>query len=121
MINKEENLNQPQRPELGISDVSESVLLEPYDARSYQGTIVKVLPNNEYYKKYWNKKHYLERQPNNNGKETYYLKESYDGKKGWYGSVFCTNAIENIHFEYIDGNTIYNSIGVLVGVVKHSH
>ena len=104
--------------ELNISDVSENVLSQPFDAKSYQGTIVKVLPNSDYYKKYWNKKHYLERKLNNiNGKEIYYLKESYDGISGWYGSVFCTNAIEHIHFEYIKGNPIYNNIGDEIGKV----
>lgn len=100
------------------SNVSKNnILLEPHDAQSYQGTIVKVLSNNNYYKKYWNKKHYLERQANINGKKVYYLKESYDGQKGWYGSIFCSNAIEHIHFEYIKGNPIYNNIGIQIGVV----
>ena len=70
----------------------------PYDARSYQGTVVKVLPSSDYPKKYWNKKHYVERETDLNGHAVYYIKELIGGDKGWYGPVFCCNAIENIHF-----------------------
>lgn len=94
------------------------ILKEPYDANSYQGTIVKVLPNEKYFKKYWNKKHYVERQLNVNGKPVYYLKESVDGIKGWYGSVFCSEAEENIHFKFIKNNPIYNSIGIKIGIIE---
>ena len=88
------------------------ILKPPHDASSYQGTIVKVLPNDNYYKKYWNKKHYLQRAKNINGIPEYILKES-----NWYGSIFYSGAIENIHFLFIKGNLIYNNIGETIGVV----
>ncbi len=89
----------------------------PYDGTSYQGTHVKVLPNDSYYKKLWNKKHYVERETDLDGKPRFYLKTAIDGDGGWYGSVFCLDAVEHIHFEYIKGNKIYNSIGVVVGEI----
>ncbi len=97
---------------------TDEILKEPYDASSYQGTIVKVLPSEKYLKKYWNKKHYVERQQNINGEIIYHLQESVDGEKGWYGFVFCTDAKEHINFEFINGSTIYNNIDVAIGTVS---
>ncbi len=93
-----------------------SLLKKPIDPRSYEGTIVKVLPNESYPKKYWNKKHYIERGRDINGHPYYYFKESLDGINGWYGSLFFDNAIEGIHYEYIKGNPIYNSIGNVIRI-----
>lgn len=111
ILNFEQFLN-----ENAMSNTDE-ILKEPYDASSYQGTIVKVLPSENYYKKYWNKKHYLERKRNVDGEPRYDLLDSIDGEKGWNGSLFCDDAKEHVNFEFIDGNPIYNNLGKQVGVV----
>ena len=81
-----------------------------------QGTHVIVLPHNDYLKKYFNKIHYVTRSSDN----SYHLhnldhigssREERLRKSGIYCPVFHTDAIEGVHFMWIDGSIVYDKFG----------
>lgn len=86
-----------------------------------QGTHVMVLPCSSYLKKYHNKIGYVQRNSDN----TYTLsdmgiignsKKERLSKAGHYCPIFYTNAIEGIHFEWIDDGIIYDRFGKDINV-----
>ncbi len=66
-----------------------------------QGTHVLVLPSDTYSKEYWNKMGYLSVTSDNR----YYLTDT---------SIYCTDAKEDIHFEWLENMTLYDGNGTVI-------
>ena len=87
-----------------------------------QGTHVMVLPCDDYLKKYHNKIGYVQRASDN----TYYLsdmgiignsKKSRLSKSGVNCPVFYSNAIEGVHFKWIEDSVVYDRFGKIMNKI----
>jgi len=92
--------------------------LKPYTSidDAYQGTHVLVLPSTDYPKKHWNKIEYVVLGTDN--KYDLHLAGSFGNSKEIrlsrahpYSKIFKINAIENVHFTWIEDSIVYNRHG----------
>ena len=83
---------------------------------AYQGTHIIVLPCDEYLKKYWNKIGYVKRNSDNSyslfDASCYGNSKKVRLSKAWNNApTFFSNAIEGVHFEWIEDSTIFDKNG----------